>query len=162
MLDLRMLGMGAAGAAVLTAMVLWPMAHAAGAEGVRKQVNEELMATKRVANRLLAERDQARSEVDKVNAAIAAQVKELAALMSADQEERAAAAVRMEAAAIRAASEAKRAGERALAAREVIQNVADQCARAGVPDDALRVLRDITGPAADMGEGRMPAAPSGD
>lgn len=157
MLDLKMLGMGAAGAAVVTAMVVWPMAHGQGLDKGRREVSEELAAAKRVGNRLLAERDQARSEVDKVNAAIAAQVADLAKLMSADSVERAAAAKRMEAAAMSAASEARRAGERALAAREVIQNVADQCARAGVPDDVVRVLRDITGPAANLGQGGVPA-----
>lgn len=156
MLDLKMLGMGAAGAAIVTAFVLWPMASAEGFGRGVKQVAEELAASKRVAIRLLAERDQARAEVDKVNASIAMQVKELALLMSADSVERAAAAVRMEAAATTAAREARLAGQRALAAREVIQNVADQCARAGVPDDALRVLRNITGPSADMGQGGMP------
>lgn len=161
MLDFKMLGMGAAGAAVITAMLVWPMADGGGYARGKKELAEELAAAKRVGNRLLAERDQARSEVDKVNAAIAAQVKELAALMSADATERTAAAKRMEAAANAAASEAKRAGERALAAREVIQNVADQCARAGVPDDALRVLRDITGPAANVGQGGVPAATGG-
>jgi seryl-tRNA synthetase len=146
MLDLKMLGMGAAGGAILATMVAWPMADASGYSRGVKTVADELAATKRVANRLLAERDQARAEVDKVNFAIAAQVKELAALMSADQTARQEAAARMEAAANEAAKEAKLAGQRALAAREVIKNVADQCARAGVPDDVVRVLRDITGP----------------
>lgn len=147
MLDIKMLAMGGIGAAALTAMTVWPMAHGQGFDKGKREVSEELAATKRVANRLLAERDQARSEVDKVNAAIAAQVKELAALMSADATERQAAARRMEAAANTAASEAKRAGERALAAREVIQNVADQCARGPVPPSVLDSLRDLAGPA---------------
>jgi hypothetical protein len=147
MLDFKLLGMGAAGGAIGAALLVWPMAHGAGFDAGKKSIAEELNAAKRVASRLLAERDQARSEVDKVNAAIAAQVSELAKLMSADQVERQAAASRMEAAANAAAKEAKLAGQRALAAREVIQNVADQCARAGVPDDVVRVLRDLTGPA---------------
>lgn len=151
MLDLKMLGMGAAGGAVATALLIWPMANGMGYERGKKELNAELTAAKRVGSRLLAERDQARAEVDKTNAAIAAQVKELAALMSADSVERQAAAVRMEAAAVDAAKQAKLAGQRALAAREVIQNVADQCARAGVPDDVVRVLRDLGGSTADMG-----------
>jgi hypothetical protein len=93
--------------------------------------------------------------------AIAMQVAELSKLMSADQTERTAAAQRMEAAANAAAKEAKLAGQRALAAREVIQNVADQCARAGVPDVVIDSLRNIAGPATDMGEGGMPAARRG-
>jgi hypothetical protein len=152
MLDFKLIGMAAAGGAVLAGLTAWPLAHGAGFEKAAKAHKEELDATKRVANRLLAERDQARAEVDKTNAAIAAQVAELAKLMSADQVERTAAALRMEAAATSAAKEAKLAGQRALAAREVIQNVADQCARAGVPDDVVRVLRDITGPDANVGK----------
>lgn len=158
MLDFRMLGLGALGAVLATALFVWPMADGAGYQRGRKEATAEIAAMKRAGLRMQAERDQARAEVAKVNAAIAAQVEELAKLMSADQAERSAAAKRMEAAAISAAVEAKRAGERALAAREVIQNVADQCARAGVPDDALRVLRNITGGSADLGEGRVSAS----
>jgi hypothetical protein len=142
-------------------MIAWPLADAAGYSRGVKAVAEELAATKRVGIRLLAERDQARSEVDKINAAIAMQVAELSKLMSADQTERTAAAQRMEAAANAAAKEARLAGQRALAAREVIQNVADQCARAGVPDVVIDSLRNIAGPATDMGEGGMPAARRG-
>ena len=147
MLDFKLLGMGALGGALTAAIIAWPLADAAGYSRGVKAVAEELAATKRVGIRLLAERDQARSEVDKINAAIAMQVAELSKLMSADQTERTAAAQRMEAAANAAAKEAKLAGQRALAAREVIQNVADQCARAGVPDVVIDSLRNIAGPA---------------
>jgi hypothetical protein len=161
MLDLKMLGMGAAGGAVLAALIAWPVASGVGYSKGRSELKEELAAAKRVGVRLLAERDQARSEVDKTNAAIAAQVAELSKLMSADQVERTAAAQRMEAAANSAAKEAKLAGQRALAAREVIRNVADQCARAGVPDVVIDSLRNIAGPAPDMGQGGMPAGGRG-
>jgi hypothetical protein len=161
MLDFKMLGMGAAGGAIVATMIAWPLADAGGyARGV-KAVAEELAAAKRVGVRLLAERDQARAEVDKVNFAIAAQVKELTQLMSADKTQRDAAAQRMEAAANAAAKEAKLAGQRALAAREVIQNVADQCARAGVPDIVIDSLRNIAGAATDLGQGGMSAARGG-
>lgn len=134
-------------------------AYGWGKAAMAREAAAERKAAEKIINRTLAERDQARAEVDKVNAAIAAQVRELAAILSADQVERAEAAKRMEAAAVKAAAEAKRAGERALAAREVIQNVADQCARAGVPADVLRVLNDFG--SAPMGPVRMPA-PEGD
>lgn len=147
MLDFRMLGMGAAGGAVITALLIWPVAHGAGYGKAQSEAKEELAAAKRVAARLLAERDQARSEVDKVNQAIAAQVAELSRLMSADQAERQAAAQRMEAAAVEAAKEARLAGQRAAEARKVILNVADQCARGPVPPAVLDSLRDIAGPA---------------
>jgi hypothetical protein len=156
MIDLKLIGMGVAGGAVGAALLVWPTAHGAGLDKGRKEMSTQLEASKRVIIRTVAERDQARAEVDKVNGAIASQVAELAKLMSADKDERTAAALRMEAAATSAAKEAKLAGQRALAAREVIQNVADQCARAGVPDDVVRVLRDITGPVASVGQGRVP------
>lgn len=146
MLDLRMLGMGAAGGAVMTALLIWPIAHGAGAESARRIITEELSAAKRVANRLLAERDQCRSEVDKVNRAIASQVAELSKLMSADQVARQEAAQRMETAANEAAREARIASQRAAEARKVILNVADQCARGPVPPAVLDSLRQLAGP----------------
>lgn len=155
--DMKLMALGGAGIAIGTALFVWPMASAQGFDRGKASVTKELEAAKRVGARLLAERDQARAEVDKVNAAIAAQVSELAKLMSADQAERSAAALRMEQAAINAAKEAKLAGQRALAAREVIQNVADQCARGPVPGPVLDSLRNIIGPGADLGNGAMPA-----
>lgn len=159
MINFQMLAYGAAGGAALAAMTVWPMAHGAGEAKAERAAMTQRAAAERVINRVLAERDQARAEVEKVNAAIAAQIKELAAIMSADQAERTAAGARMEAAARMAAREAKQAGERALAAREVIQNVADQCARAGVPADVVRVLNDIIGKT-DVGDSGV-SAPAG-
>jgi hypothetical protein len=159
-LNWRLIGLGAAGGAMATAMAIWPLAKNAGWSEAQRDCQKERQAAERVVTRLVAERDQARGQVDKVNAAIAAQVAELAGLVAADQSERTAAAKRMESVARRAADEAKLAGERALAAREVIQNVADQCARAGVPGDVVRVLRDLAGDAALTGGGGLPAAPA--
>lgn len=88
---------------------------------------------------------QARAEVVKVNETTRKQYEELQALLSADQIKRDEAAARVEAAARQAAANAKDAALKSQAAREVIQNVADQCARAGVPDDVVRVLNDILG-----------------
>jgi membrane protein involved in colicin uptake len=88
---------------------------------------------------------QARGEVVKVNETTRKQYEELQALLSADQVKRDEAAARVEAAARQAAVNAKDAAAKAQLAREVIQNVADQCARAGVPDDVVRVLNDILG-----------------
>lgn len=88
---------------------------------------------------------QARGEVDKVNAETLRQFTELQALLTADQAKREAAAARVERAAQQAAVNAKEAALKSQAAREVIQNVADQCARAGAPDDVVRVLNDLIG-----------------
>lgn len=88
---------------------------------------------------------QARGEVDKVNAETLRQFAELQALLTADQAKREAAAARVERAAQQAAVNAKDAALKSQAAREVIQNVADQCARAGAPDDVVRVLNDLIG-----------------
>lgn len=92
---------------------------------------------------LKIETAQAQAEVAKVNETTARQYAELQALMTSDQAKRDEASARVEKIAAEAAREAKQASQRALAAREVIQNVADTCARAGVPPDVLRVLNDI-------------------
>jgi hypothetical protein len=94
---------------------------------------------------LKAEKVQAQGEVAKVNAETLRQFNELQALLTADQAKRDEAAARVEAAAKQAAVNARDAAAKAQAAREIIQNVADQCARAGVPDDVVRVLNDILG-----------------
>jgi hypothetical protein len=94
---------------------------------------------------LRAEKAQAQAEVAKVNAETLRQFNELQVLLTADQAKRDEAAARVEAAAKQAAVNARDAAAKAQAAREIIQNVADQCARAGVPDDVVRVLNDILG-----------------
>lgn len=90
-----------------------------------------------------AEKAQAQAEVAKVNAETLRQFEEMKTLLTADQEKRDQAALRVEAAAKQAAVNARDAAVKAQEARKVIQNVADQCARAGVPDDVVRVLNDI-------------------
>lgn len=92
-----------------------------------------------------AEKAQAQAEVAKVNSETLRQFNELQLLLTADQAKRDEASARVEAAARQAAANARDAATKAQAAREVIQNVADQCARAGVPDDVVRVLNDILG-----------------
>lgn len=94
---------------------------------------------------LTVEKAQAHAEVAKVNETTARQYLELQQLLTADQAKRDEAATRVEAAARQAAANAKDAAAKSQAAREVIQHVADQCARAGVPDDVVRVLNDILG-----------------
>lgn len=96
---------------------------------------------------LKVEKAQAVAEVAKVNATTAAQVAELKSLLTADADARAAASIRVEKAAQLAAANAKEAGARAQAAMEVIRNVADECARAGVPPDVKRMLDGILAPA---------------
>lgn len=91
------------------------------------------------------EKAQAQAEVAKVNAETLRQFNELQTLLSADQVKRDEAATRVEKAAQLAAANARDAAAKASEARKVIQNVADQCARAGVPDDVVRVLNDILG-----------------
>lgn len=102
---------------------------------IQKQIDDK--------NVCVVERDQARAEVDKFNTTVKAQLEEFAALLVADADARTAALDQVNRAARVAASEARAAGEKAAQAREVIQNVADQCARAGVPDDVVRMLNDI-------------------
>lgn len=110
-------------------------------------------------NTLQAERDNARAEVKKFNDASAAQVTATLAAADADKTKRDQASARMEKVLLQVSVDARAAAERADAAREVIKNVADQCARAGVPPDVLSVLNTILDPPkAGVRDGAMPAA----
>jgi hypothetical protein len=95
---------------------------------------------------LQAETAQAQSEVAKVNAETHRQFAELQALLTADQLKREEASALVAQAANQAARDARTAAQRADAAREVIQNVADKCASAGVPDDVVQLLNGILAP----------------
>lgn len=108
------------------------------------------------------ERDQARAEVEKVNATTAAQYTALAAMLADDRLKREEASTRVEAAAKEAARNAKTAGERATAARDLISQSPDRCASAVIPDDIVRMLDGISDTTArgGMGAGAMPAASS--
>jgi hypothetical protein len=110
-------------------------------------------------NKLQTERDQARAEVVKYNAATAAQLAANQAALTADSVARIAASERMEKLLQQTSRDARAAADRSDAAREVIKNVADQCARAGVPADVLSVLNAILDPPkAGVRDGAMPAA----
>jgi membrane protein involved in colicin uptake len=95
---------------------------------------------------LQAEKAQAQAEVAKVNDTTRKQFEELQTLLAADQFKREEAAIKVERAANQAARDARDAATRAQAAREAIQNVADKCAAAGVPDDVLSMLNSILAP----------------
>lgn len=106
-----------------------------------------------------AERDQARAEVDKVNTTTAAQYAELQTMLMNDQVKRDEASLRVEAAAKEAARNARTAGERATAARDIMQKITDQCAGAGIPPDIERMLDGILRPgsqSATVVNGTMP------
>ncbi len=107
----------------------------------------------------IAERDQAKAEVDKVNATTAAQYTALQAMLADDQVKREEASLRVEAAAKEAARNAKTAGERATAARDIMAKITDQCAASGIPADLERMLDGILRPgtsSAAMVSGSMP------
>jgi len=110
---------------------------------------------------LTAERDQAKSEVDKVNATTAAQFVALQTMLADDRVKREEASTRVEAAAKEAARNARTAGERATAARDLITQVTDRCAGAPIPDDIVRMLDAIAEPSRPgMVAGGMPPASS--
>lgn len=143
---------------VVLAAVSFGAGMKVGADGEARQTEEKIETVKKASAKLIdeklqeiltlqAEKAQALAEVAKVNATTMAQFQELQAILAADQVARTEASARVEAAAKDAARQARTAGERAQAAREVIQNVADQCARAGVPDDVVRMLNGILAPA---------------
>lgn len=159
MINFQMLAYGAAGGAALAAMTIWPIAHGAGEAKAERAAMTQRAAAERVINRVLAERDQARAEVVKVSAAMAAQAADLAKVKSADEVERAAAITRMEKAVTIAARESKRAGEQAYAAREAIKTFTDACVQAGVSADVVRLLNNTFGDPA-LGNGAV-SAPAG-
>lgn len=108
------------------------------------------------------ERDQARREVEKVNATTAAQYNALAAMLADDRVKREEASTRVEAAAKEAARNARTATERATAARDLISQSPDRCASAAIPDDLVRMLDGIgdTTARSGMGASAMPASAS--
>lgn len=122
----------------------WDAGAHAKALAKQRQTAIELVTKEKMETAVcIKERDQAQAEVAKFNDTVRLQLEEFAELLMADTEARNAALAKVDRAARQAASEAKAAGEKAAQAREVIQNVADQCARAGVPDDVVRMLNDI-------------------
>ncbi|MGL4443094.1 MAG: hypothetical protein ACRCU1_05680 [Alsobacter sp.] len=141
-------------AALVTGGFAYKLGHDSGLSRAVKMVSVERDKITKAATKVIdgqiaemtvlkAELAQARGEVVKVNTEILRQLEEQKTLLTADAEARQAASIRVEAAARQAAVNAKEAGARAQAAMEVIRNVADQCARAGVPPDVVRVLNDI-------------------
>lgn len=113
---------------------------------VRKAAEEVINAKLQEILTLQAEKAQALSEVEKVNATTRKQFEELQALLTADQAKRDEAAIKVEKAATQAARDAREAATRATAAREVIQNVADKCAAAGADPEFVRMLNGILAP----------------
>lgn len=114
---------------------------------------------------LTAERDQAKSEVDKVNATTAAQLTALQAMLADDKVKREEASLRIEAAAKEASRNARTSAERAQAARDLMDKIADRCAGSGLPDDVRRLLDGILDPGAagaPVVASSMPSAQSRD
>ena len=150
MMNFKAMSIGAA----LGGLVLGGVGLQAGRWMERGACDKRVAALERAAATLIDKKDaeilvlgtekaQAQAEVAKVNSATLAQFEEMKLLLTADQAKRDAAAVRVEKAAQQAALNARDAAAKSIEARKVIQNVADQCARAGVPDDVVRVLNDI-------------------
>ena len=116
-------------------------------EAVRKAAEGIINAKLQEILTLQAEKAQAVAEVDKVNTTTKRQFEELQVMLAADTVKREEASIKVEKAATQAARDAREASSRAQAAREVIQNAADKCAAAGVPDDVVRMLNGIRAPA---------------
>jgi len=95
-----------------------------------------------------AERDQAKAEVDKVNATSVAQFEALRLMLADDKVKREEASLRIEAAAKEASRNARTSAERAQAARDLMDKIADRCAGAPMPDDVKRLLDGILDPGA--------------
>lgn len=129
-----------------------------GGDSQAVKCQKEVARVREIANNLInqqqqeiltlqAEKAQAQGEVAKVNAETNRQLEALAAMLTADQMKREEAAALVATAANQAARDARTAASRAAEAREVIQNVADKCAAAGVPDDVVELLNGILAPA---------------
>jgi len=128
-----------------------------GSDGERQQCDKRIERVKAVAageiqkqllevNTAHTERDQARGEVAKVNAAQAEKTAAAEAAALADQAQRDAAVLRAEAAANQAARETRALNAKLTSSLEAIRNVADECARAPVSPDARKLLDGILAP----------------
>lgn len=158
MIQWQAIAIAAAASAAASGYFAFRAGEDAGLGLAAKRIAPVIAAKDAEISTLQVEVRQAQAEVQKVNETTARQLSELQALLTDDQVKREEASARVEKIAAEAAREARQAGQRALAAREVIQNVADQCARAGVPPDVLRVLNDILdGTDAPVRDGAMPS-----
>lgn len=142
----------------LSALVFGSIGLKIGADGEARKCDAKVEAVRKAAEGIInaklqeiltlsAEKAQAVSEVEKVNATTKRQFEELQVMLAADTVKREEASIKVEKAATQAARDAREASSRAQAAREVIQNAADKCAAAGVPDDVVRMLNGIRTPA---------------
>jgi hypothetical protein len=143
-------------AAVLSGVAALAVGWKLGGDSQRIACQKQIAEIRRVADDLLnkqlteiktlqIEKAGAFAEVDKVNATTVRQFNELQALLSVDAAKRAAASVQFEKAITQAGRDARDAATRAADARKVIENVANDCARAGMPDDVVGVLNGIIG-----------------
>lgn len=148
---------GMAVAAAVAGIAAFGVGWKVGGDNQKAQCDKQIAVIKKVADDLInsqqqeiltlqAETAQAQGEVAKVNAETHRQFAELQALLTADQTKREEASARVAQAANQAARDARTAAQRADAAREVIQNVADKCASAGVPDDVVQLLNGLLSP----------------
>lgn len=149
---------GALIGAGLAAIVAFGFGLKFGADGEHRKCEAKITAVRKAAEEVIngnlqeiavlqVERAQAQAEVAKVNETTLRYFTEMQALLTADQAKRDEAALKVEKAAIDASRNAREAATRAQAAREVIQNAADNCAGAPVSDDLLRMLNGIRTPA---------------
>ena len=138
--NLQSIGIGAVAGLALGGMIAWPLAYDRGDSAGEKRIRA---ASEQVINKLITERDQARGEVDKINAANTAQIGALVANYQADSLSRAEAQKAMEAFTRNTARETQASRQSIDAVRAGLQNLSDQCAKAGVDPALVGMLNSI-------------------
>ncbi|MEO0784263.1 MAG: hypothetical protein AAFY10_01095 [Pseudomonadota bacterium] len=107
------------------------------------------------------ERDQARDQVAKLNAATAEQVEALREALAEDRAASERARRANERAALLAVNQTETAAELSRQAQRMLNDAKDQCLGSAAGDEFLGLLDALANPGADAGDGRVPAGGSG-
>lgn len=150
MIPLRIGAIASAAALSLGLGLGWKIGHARGEAAMEREIQRVRTAAVSVIDRTTAERDQCRGEVGKVNESILRLQAAIFDELKASDARRAKATEQNSQAARRAADQAARAIQAAATLQERIANVADECARAGVDPESVRLLNDIAGAASGL------------
>lgn len=120
-----------------------------------ERVQEE---ARELVDRCRVERDQARAEVDKVNAAVSLMREERNSIIESDRQSRQAAADEMDVVARYAARMHEESVRLVNQAREILDNAQDTCASVDVGDDLHGVLNALANPPAIIRDSGLPPA----
>ncbi len=127
----------------------WKLGHVRGESAGDREVQELKETATGIMRRLKAERDQCHGQVGKWNDSVEDMRASLERQLERIDGSTRLAAEQSRRAADRALRQSEQAATAALNLQERIGDVADECARAGVSDDSVGLLRDIAAAAAD-------------